>query len=77
MPEENSLLLKFGDEVIEIPSINLVFRYPEKLLGDPVRARFGDEFPIRYDLLDTFDGGNLSLQVHPLTEYIQEKFGMH
>ncbi len=77
VPEENSLLLKFGDEVIETPSINLVFRYPEKLLGNPVHARFGDEFPIRYDFLDTFDGGNLSLQVHPLTEYIQEKFGMH
>lgn len=77
VPEENSLLLKFGDNIIETPSINLVFRHPEKLLGKPVHARFGDEFPIRYDFLDTFDGGNLSLQVHPLTEYIQEKFGMH
>lgn len=77
VPEENSLLLKFGNEVIETPSINIVFRYPKKLLGNPVHARFGDEFPIRYDFLDTFSGGNLSLQVHPLTEYIQEKFGMH
>ncbi|MEA4935507.1 MAG: class I mannose-6-phosphate isomerase [Paludibacter sp.] len=77
VPEENSLLLKFGKVMIEIPSINLVFHQPRKLLGDPVHARFGDEFPIRFDFLDTIEGGNLSLQVHPLTEYIQEKFGMH
>jgi mannose-6-phosphate isomerase class I len=77
VPEENSLLLKFGDEIIEIPSINLVFRHPIELLGDPVHARFGDEFPIRFDFLDTMKGGNLSLQVHPHTEYIQQKFGMH
>lgn len=77
VPEENSLLLKFGDDIIEIPSINLIFRYPRELLGDPVHGRFGDEFPIRFDFLDTMDGGNLSLQVHPLTEYIQEKFGLH
>ncbi len=77
VPEENSLLLKFGEDVIEIPSVNLVFRHPHELLGEPVHGRFGDEFPIRYDFLDTMDGGNLSLQVHPLTEYIQEKFGMH
>ena len=77
VPEENSLLLKFGDDVIEIPSINLVFRHPRELLGDPVHGRFGDEFPIRFDFLDTMEGGHLSLQVHPLTEYIQEKFGMH
>jgi mannose-6-phosphate isomerase class I len=77
VPEENSLLLKFGSDVIEIPSINLVFRHPRELLGDPVHGRFGDEFPIRFDFLDTMDGGHLSLQVHPLTEYIQEKFGLH
>lgn len=77
VPEENSLLLKFGDTIIEIPSINLIFYNPRKLLGTAVYGRFGDEFPIRFDFLDTIDGGNLSLQVHPLTEYIQEKFGMH
>lgn len=77
VPEENSLLLKVGKSVIEIPSINLVFFAPEQLLGPAVHGRFGDEFPIRYDYLDTISGGHLSLQVHPLTEYIQEKFGMH
>lgn len=77
VPEENSLLLKFGEDIIEIPSVNLVFRHPHELLGEPVHGLFGDEFPIRYDFLDTMNGGNLSLQVHPLTEYIQEKFGMH
>ncbi|HPC26365.1 MAG TPA: class I mannose-6-phosphate isomerase [Paludibacteraceae bacterium] len=77
VPEENSLLLKFGDDIIEIPSIDLVFLHPRELLGEAVHGRFGDEFPIRFDFLDTMDGGNLSLQVHPLTEYIQEKFGMH
>lgn len=77
VPEENSLLLRFGGEQLEIPSINLVFAHPLALLGDGVHARFGDEFPIRFDFLDTMGGGNLSFQVHPLTEYIQHHFGMH
>jgi mannose-6-phosphate isomerase class I len=76
VPEENSLLLGFGEERVEIPSINLVFRHPRQLLGDAVHARFGTEFPIRFDFLDTMGGGNLSFQVHPLTEYIRENFGM-
>ncbi|WP_314586950.1 class I mannose-6-phosphate isomerase [Paenibacillus terrigena] len=77
VPEENSLYLSYGDIRIEVPSINLVFRHPREILGDKVHARFGTEFPIRFDFLDTMGGQNLSLQVHPLTEYIQENFGMH
>jgi mannose-6-phosphate isomerase class I len=76
VPEENSLLLNFGGQIIETPAINVVFQQPGELLGEGVYARFGTEFPIRFDLLDTMGGGNLSLQVHPLTEYIYDHFGM-
>jgi mannose-6-phosphate isomerase class I len=76
VPEENSLLLKFGDTTFEIPSINLVLKRPVELLGEKVYEKFGAEFPIRFDFLDTMDGGNLSLQVHPTTQYIKDKFGM-
>lgn len=77
VPEENSLVLRYGDVRVEVPSINLVFYQAENLLGAKVRARFGDQFPIRFDFLDTMGGGNLSLQVHPSTEYIRETFGMN
>jgi len=77
VPEENSLMFKFDNDVLfETPAINLVFAKPKELLGKKVYEAFGDEFPIRFDFLDTIGGGNLSLQVHPLKEYIREKFGM-
>lgn len=77
VPEENSLLLRLGTIDIELPALNLVLYQPRYLLGEAVHARFGTEFPIRFDFLDTMGGGNLSFQVHPLTEYIQQHFGMH
>jgi len=76
VPEEDSLLLGFGQERIEIPAINLVLAHPGELLGENVHRRFGAEFPIRFDFLDTVGGGNLSMQVHPLTAYIRKHFGM-
>ena len=76
VPEENSIALGFGDRSIEIPAQDLVQFRPVNLMGNRVHARFGKHFPIRFDLLDTMGGGNLSLQVHPLTEYIFEEFGM-
>lgn len=77
VPEENSLNLEIGGKVLKVPAQDLVFYAPHELLGERVHGRFGAEFPIRFDLLDTMGGQNLSLQVHPLTEYIYEKFGMH
>jgi len=76
VPEENSLLFDFSGVVMEFPAMDLVLRYPRPLLGQQVYARFGAEFPIRFDFLDTMGGQNLSLQVHPLTEYIKKEFGM-
>jgi mannose-6-phosphate isomerase class I len=76
VPEENSLLLGFTAGTVEIPALNLVFFQPRELLGEAVYGRFGAEFPIRFDFLDTMGGGNLSFQVHPLTEYAREHFGL-
>ena len=76
VPEENSLLIRFDRILFETPSINLVFFQPQLLLGIKVWEAFGAEFPIRFDFLDTMDGGNLSLQVHPLKEKKKKKFGM-
>lgn len=76
VPEENSLYLNIEGENFEMPSVNLVYLMSRELLGEPVEARFGKEFPIRFDLLDTFDGGNLSLQVHPVTQFVRDEFGL-
>lgn len=77
VPEENSVILRFGDVRLEVPAVDVVFREPDALLGPLVHARFGAEFPIRFDFLDTMGGQNLSLQVHPLVEYAQDRFGIH
>jgi mannose-6-phosphate isomerase class I len=76
VPEENSLLFGFGTRRVQSPSIPLVHCHAEALLGRHVYETFGAEFPIRFDVLDTMEGGNLSLQVHPLRRYMAEKFGV-
>ena len=76
VPEENSLYLEVNGTRFELPSVDLVLTKTRLLLGEPVEARFGKDFPIRFDFLDTMGGGNLSLQVHPTTQFIRENFGM-
>ena len=76
VPEENALALAFDNAVVRVPAMDLVLLRPLPLLGEGVYARYGAEFPIRFDLLDTMGGQNLSLQVHPTTDYICRAFGM-
>ncbi|MDO5420675.1 MAG: class I mannose-6-phosphate isomerase [Bacteroides sp.] len=77
VPEENSLYFEVNGVRFELPSVDLVLLKSRELLGEPVEARFGKDFPIRFDFLDTVGGGNLSVQVHPTTQFIRESFGMY
>lgn len=76
VPEENSLYLEVNGIRFELPSQDLILTKSREVLGEAVEARFGKDFPIRFDFLDTMGGGNLSLQVHPTTQFIRENMGM-
>jgi mannose-6-phosphate isomerase class I len=74
-PESGVLIGNQADAIVEIPFQLLVSRHPAELLGRAVHATFGSSFPIRFDYLDTVDGGNLSVHCHPQDDYMREVFG--
>jgi mannose-6-phosphate isomerase class I len=71
---ENGLVFESGGRVLEVAFDWLMMKHSKEVLGQD-EQRFGIDFPIRFDFLDTFDGGNLSIQCHPSVKYIQEQFG--
>ena len=69
--------LLFGDETeLEVGFELLMAAEAERILGPELFARFGTAFPIRFDYLDTLEGGHLSIQCHPLEEYARDVFGL-
>jgi mannose-6-phosphate isomerase class I len=63
-------------QTLEVGFELLMAEQGERILGEAVAARFGRSFPIRFDYLDTLDGGHLSIQCHPSERYMRETFGL-
>ncbi|MFD3453249.1 class I mannose-6-phosphate isomerase [Streptomyces sp. NPDC058691] len=74
-PESGVLVGDGPGAEVEVPFQLLVGLHPREIMGEPVHRAFGTSFPVRFDYLDTVDGGSLSVHCHPQSDYMREVFG--
>lgn len=67
-------IAKLGSNEFRIVGRDIVQYQPISFLGNQNFFWFGYNCPVGCDFLDTWGGGNLSLQVHPDIAYSQETF---
>lgn len=72
---ENGVIFQSGDIFLECSFDFVMYYNNNNILGEHIANQFKYEWPIRFDYLDTIDGGNLSTQVHPRPNYIKREFG--
>lgn len=72
---ESGLLL--GDAPALEVALDVLLAYEgSSILGAHSIGTFGSGLPIRFDYLDTVDGGDLSVHCHPRTDYMRSVFGV-
>ncbi|UJR30255.1 hypothetical protein I4U23_017793 [Adineta vaga] len=77
-PENGIILSDRNHHLIEFSWDLFYGSQSNRVLGNDMHCRLfngANDFPIRFDFLDTIDGGNLSIQCHPNLQYIRENFG--
>ena len=72
---ENGLIFSSDGKMLEVSFDMMMYQNGIGVVGNTCYKNYGDEFPIRMDYLDNFDGGNLSIQCHPQRDYINKNFG--
>jgi predicted NBD/HSP70 family sugar kinase len=76
---ENGLILSDVNNVLLELSWDFFYgSQSAQILGNDIHYRLfnnANDFPIRFNFLDTIDGGNLSIQCNPNLQYIRSNFG--
>ena len=77
-PENGLLLTDARRHLVEVSWDLFYGSQANQILGNDTHHRLfsgANDFPIRFDFLDTIDGGNLSVQCHPNLQYMRSNFG--
>jgi len=71
---EMSLELDICGKRLEVPFLTLLWREREAIMGKYASKKFKWLFPIRFHYDDSWNGGNMAIQVHPNTSYVKNHF---